>query len=174
MRKVKIKNLTQWATRDLRRFVIQALNEVDDLNKKKVVHCTFKVSRFKTTDGCAGNAYLNGSHMVIKLRNDFVDKIDLAFVLGHEIGHLLGLDHADMRGSARWNRLPGHRGLYAWGSFLPLNKQPVLASPPKPSNSDKAAHCQKMIDAWERKQNRASTAIKKWEKKLKYYQKKEA
>jgi len=174
MRKIVIVNKTQWSTRDLRRFVNRACHEVLLDHEVPVVHCTFKTGRAALIGGCSGWAILHGSTMQVCVGKQVIDKIDLAFVIGHELGHLKGLNHAQMRGSCRWrrDRENKHREIYSWGDSLPLAKQ-VVKEHIRPSAVDKAEHCQTMIKQWKSKVKRANTALKKWERKLKYYQKKE-
>jgi hypothetical protein len=183
-RRIIIKNETNWSTRDLRRFVVQCASRHFDKNQLPVLRVTFRRGRHSGSQ-CTGNAYLGGTRINIFLSakthagevTDYrPDKSDLAFTLVHEMGHCLGLNHSDMRGSAKFSQYArGWEGYYSWAKELPLERitikvKPVLSLTDKAQK--KLAHAQNMIKKWESKLKSAQTRIKTWSKKAKQYEKK--
>ena len=85
----------------------------------------------------------------------------------HEVGHNLGLHHKDMpsSGSIDVSWLPDE--------FIPLKKAKTLK--PKPNIIEvRARHAQKKLDEWNKKSARAKNLVKKYKRKVKYYEKKMA
>jgi hypothetical protein len=159
-RKIQIINHTHWSTRDLRRFVVQACNDIIPDGKKPFVRCTFVYRGTRSNESCSGEAFLNGHSMTIRLQTYGVDRVDLGHVLGHEIGHLLGYEHKDMRHSARWNRVAGWRKIYAWAEELPLNRK--VEKPKAVKDNSLATQVAKLeirLTKWETKAKRANNKI---------------
>lgn len=171
--KIVIKNETHWRTRDLRRFVARCAKEVlhEEYRKRTPdIRIRFKHSRSRRGENgsCGGHAYLGGSFASIRVPKPFVDRVDLAFVLAHEMGHLLGMEHRDMAGGALWDRTGRWRELYAWAETLPLERKGIRApTPPRapaPPRNIKAENYAKLLarlKRWTTKYRRAQTAISK-------------
>lgn len=177
-RKIRIVNKTNWSTRDLRRFVVEAARrEFGERGDNRSLNVTFTYVRHRDRHGSSGYAWYNTGSSVIRVGRVITDKIDLAKVLCHEFAHNRGVTHAEMRGSALYRRIGNWRELAAWGEALPLTwKAPkVKAKVSTLEHTDsKLVQIQASIDRWQSKLKRAQTALKKYQRKAAYYQKKKA
>jgi len=103
-----------------------------------------------------------------KIRTEhIISARDIARTYLHEVAHNIGLKHKDMKPSGKIN-----------ADWWPDEKVPLKKKkPPKPTLNIievRAAKAQKKLDEWQKKFNRAKTFIKKYRRKVKYYQKKTA
>jgi hypothetical protein len=171
---MRILNKTDWRTDHLRAFVsrIAAVELNADQRKCLVVHVSYtrpgaRWLRAKT--GSSGYAYYGGRHAYIRIHKDEPDKIDLAFVIAHELAHVRGMRHRLMRGSVLYDRVPGMREHYAWAEAMPLEKRPekpkAVVAPDAKLN-----HARAMLAVNESKLKRYTTLVKKWRKRVQYYE----
>lgn len=176
---MKIVNETHWQTAQLRAFVTRvALAELEPA-KRKVVTIRFVHSR---TRGPSGYATVNGTSCTVRVPRRDVNKPALAKVIAHEFAHLRGWEGGRsnelfMRGTARYGYRGNYQEYYAWTNDLPLDVQPPKpknAIPPEQKDEKKIAGIQAALKRWESKKKRAETALKKYRRKLKYYEKKVA
>lgn len=189
---IRITNHTKLRTCDLRRFAVRAVRQVDkltdgELSEKGVIWIQFH-DNSKGYSNCWGRAWLGGTscwvNALAPLRRRtttpaVVDpdwdhgKIQLATILAHELGHLAGLDHRDMRTSYReltWNGNFDEK--FAWAVDLPLGwkvERKKVAVTGLPLAEQKLAHAEAKVREWESKQKRAKTGIRSWKKKATYY-----
>lgn len=163
-KQLRIKNSTHWSTRDLRRFVIRAM----DLERRKYATVSFVYSRHDN-GYVGGYAWYNSNSSVIKLPRSYVDQRDLAHTLCHELAHNAGLRHRDMKGDSRYQRIGEWRQRYEWAAGLPLTKLEPKAKP-KRGAPEKLEHCQEMLKIWTAKVKRAQTGAKNWQTKIRYYE----
>jgi hypothetical protein len=100
------------------------------------------------------------------------DKVELAYVIGHELAHTRGMRHDAMRNHPCYRRTSGrYREIYAWAEQLPLEVKPPKAK--RVMSADvKLVHAEKMLKAALTREKRAVTIRKKWLQKVRYYQKK--
>jgi hypothetical protein len=171
-RKIEIENRTHWRTADLRRFAVRAANDVFEPGEKPLLRLRVVYGR-KYVTGCAG---IGGIRSTIRIPKREVDRRALALVLVHEFGHNRGLEHRQMHGS-RWDWVADWRERYAWGETLPLEPRPVkrrervtgiaLAE----SRREKVAA---LLQSWQRRLKRAQTAVRKCQRRLRYYDKRTA
>lgn len=174
-RRIQMVNRTHWSTADLRAFVRRAAAEVLEPGTKPFIHCTVSYNRAGTETYVTGRAYLHGTHMRLMVPRNMVDRIDLAHVAAHEVGHLRGVDHAAMRGSARWRRVGRWREIYAWGETLPLRKmEPRQRQTGIELVTRRAAQVDAGIARWEAKAKRAANALRKLRARKRYYQRRAA
>lgn len=115
--------------------------------------------------GVSGYAWYNSNSVVIKLLKNGSEQVNIhrvAQVYIHEVGHNLNLRHADMVKS--WDIDVG---------FLEEGKVEVKTQKPKTSAADKNEEkARKKLAEWEKKMSRAKNLVKKYQKKIKYYDKK--
>jgi hypothetical protein len=192
---VKIVNSTHWRTDHLRAFISRLVKEelCDRPQAQKILTVYVKYTRpgprraainpdeawangeyWKHGGYSSGCATIGGFRMTIRLpKNHIPDKIDFAAVLGHELAHVRGLRHRDMRGAARYNRIGNWREIYAWGNELPLEIEPPK---PKPNRASKAVEREKSarrsLEKWQRRLKLAKTKVRFYSTKVKYYDRK--
>lgn len=180
---MKIDNATKYRTADLAAFVRRAAREVFTTEEWAKVEPRLVV-RFRSTRGfsggsCSGKAAIGGSRMQVNLpaptrrlrrtthavgamswdvaghvQQQAVDLVDLAFTATHELGHIYGLQHAQMNYRPKWRRVGNWRDIYAWGSTLPLRLQEPKARPTRATELER-----KLSDEY-RKLARAERRIK--------------
>ena len=171
---MKVVNYTRWNTKHLRAIAVRvAMAELTPQQRKRLI-VTVKYNR-----GGKRHAYSSGwcgygsMRPRIMVPSGNVDKADFAHVVAHELCHAKGWHHRDFSGVPRWNRVGNWREFYAWAETMPLE---VQAPKPKvkPTTDAKIDHIQKMIARWVSKQKRATTGVKAWTRRLKYYERKKA
>jgi hypothetical protein len=162
--KIIIVNNTHWRTADLRRFVRCCAKQ----EKVQSAHVTFKYR--KGDDGwVTGFAWYHSDRSVIKLPRTWVDQIDLAHTIAHEFAHNRNVTHKDMKNDPWYRRVGKWRERYAWANDLPLTRE--LPKPKvRPSVDDKLAHAQAMAKKWTSEAKRVSTYLKKWQQRVRYYE----
>src|SRR3990167_4643549 len=117
-RTLRLTNETDWNTGDLRRLILAVSARIMDDDRKLRLFVTVRYRRRRNAR--QGEASIGGNSMTLFLpdriregrgpdgktrwggRIEAMDASELACVIGHELGHNLGLSHADMRGQARW------------------------------------------------------------------------
>ena len=170
---MKIKNETHWRTKDLRAFAtrVARLELKPDHAKRYTVHVNYG----GRGESCSGHAYCNSNACYVHVSSVSIDRIDFAYVLAHEMAHSRGLRHKDINGLSRYDRVGKYRERYAWADNLPLEKK---IAKPKKTTAEKAdlkiVNCFEKINTWGTKAKRANNAIRKWKRKLKYYEKRKA
>jgi len=158
---MKIINKTQYDTRYLRSLFIQCEKHEGTNYKYREV----EVLKSKRTR-VHGKAWYNSRYVTIYLPNN-ASVHSIARVYIHEVGHNIGLRHKDMAYIGNIDITWLH------DEIAPLKKPKT--SKPKPNIVEvRANHAQTKLDEWEKKLARAKTFVKKYRKKVKYYQKKRA
>lgn len=93
---LKVINKTDWDTQDLRKLILAGMKEV--LEKDDWRYKSMEVRVKKSKCGCVhGSAYYNSNRMRLSLPKEF-EPIRLAWVIAHELFHINGHTHKDMRG----------------------------------------------------------------------------
>mgnify|MGYP001563717773 CR=1 FL=1 len=163
---MKITNKTHWQTEQLRAFVARiAADELDAAHRSKL-HVTFSYTR----GGCHSSGYASytSGRAKVRLSKHTPSKLDLAFVIAHELAHTRGMHHRSMTGDPRYNRLPRTKEIYAWAESMPLEVAPKQARA-RSSAADKLSHVEKMLARNLTKLKRITTIVKKWRAKERYY-----
>jgi hypothetical protein len=168
--KITIDNRTHWRSDHIRAFVKRILpNERAALCKRGAPTLVVRVvwnrggDRYAYVSGCA--SYFS-NRITLKLASGAVDKIDLAHTIAHELAHTRGMKHPEMTGDPLYTRSTGWRELYAWAEALPLDKE---ATPRKtrPDANTRLTHAQGMLAKALKRERRAQTIRKKWQRRVK-------
>lgn len=175
---MKLINKTNLRTDHLRAFVNRvAKEEMVDLK-----HAMFTVIYRRIS---SRGAYIGGfayyglpPRVTIKIPKDIpVDKVELGYVVAHEMAHAQGLRHKQMRNSRYSRRYSIKHGEdwrqhYLWANELPLEIQPAVKKiKPAPDQTIrlKLDKCLKMVNRWYTKVKISQTLLKKWKRKSNYY-----
>jgi len=179
---MKVINNTRYDTRYLRRLFLGCEKKIFATylvhGESKYRHVTVKTHR----GGMArvgGYAWYNSTNIVITLppptsrhlgryvTENTVSARRIAQVYLHEVGHNLGLKHAQMKPSSKIDVL------WQPDESVPL-KTPKIVKPKKSIIEQRAAKAETKLAEWTKKLNRAKIFVKKYQRKVKYYQKKRA
>jgi len=177
---MKVINETNYDTRYLRSLFIKCEKHEGTNHKYRIVKVIYH-----HTYWVGGYAWYNSHSVVMKLPKRQTIKMtnyhtgektkseqgasshQVAQTYIHEVGHNLGLHHKDMPSpltiDVSW--LPDE--------LIPL-KKPAVATPKPNIGEVRAKHAQKKLDEWQKKFNRAKTFVKKYQNKVRYYEKKRA
>jgi hypothetical protein len=170
---MRVINKTHWRTDQLKAIIHRAA--IDELSpaKRKQVECTIVYTK-RTSIGSSGCAVLGGTQMVLRIGRDTLDRIDLAHVAAHECAHLRGMTHGQMRNNPRYRRIPGRTAsIYAWAEGLPVEKtQPKASKSAFEQFEIKLAHAQSAAKKHSAKLKRNQNLLQKWQRKIRYYEKK--
>jgi len=182
---VRIVNKTIWLTDHLRAILNRvAATELDPENRKRVVvtigydrsmgkrYLKYDDGRWER-GGTSGFATISGTHMTVNLpaHKQTVDRIDLAHTVAHEMAHLRGMTHNQMRGSERYCRKGRWREIYSWAETFPLEKKETsLASIPSEISLEERVE-KVAASLVERRLKRLAVhqeKLKEWERKFKF------
>lgn len=172
---MKIVNDTHWQTKHLRAFASRVAKEELEPAKRKRLVVHFVHSRWRQPSGWA---YIKGNTCRIRVPRDGVDKCGLAMILAHEFAHCRGFgsgrsNELALRSSARYGYRGDYASFYSWAVGMPLERKAVKRKP-KPTPDIKADRIRELIVQWDRKKRRAETALRKYRKRLRYYEKRAA
>jgi hypothetical protein len=178
---MKLTNKTVWNTAHLRAILQKAAEIELEPAQRKTLHVTVTYTRGAHSSGCA---YIGGRHAWVRIRHPYSTgrravplplnpaaqaelALHFASVAGHEFAHIRGMHHATMPAKYKWSG--NWREYVAWAKDFPLEPQatPVVV---KPTATDKLAHVLKMKALAETRVKRATTILKKWKQKERYYQ----
>lgn len=163
--KLVINNQTHYRTCDLRPFFVRCAKQ------EGVTEARVDVVYNRQVRGCVtGYAYANRTYSRIMLPSQGIDRVDLAMVIAHEFAHNKGVTHKQMKDDPYYRSTPRTAEVYAWARELPIRKvEPKTKQRRGPT--DKLAHAQAMLRSWETKLKKTKTLHKKWERRVKYYEK---
>lgn len=186
---MKIDNRTHWNTAHLRAIITRvAIDELDPAQRR---HVTVRVVYGKNGRGSSGVAY-GRSLAVVRVASGNptwrtkhgvpeppVDKVDFAGTVAHELAHLRGVKHSQMRGCPRYRRVDGHRDRYAWAEAMRLERKT------KPCPVDPAARkaarrvmqlvsAQRKVEEWQRRVRLAQGRLRGWTQRLRRLEKRAA
>jgi hypothetical protein len=174
---MKIVNKTLYRTDHLKAILQKAAEVELEPEKRKVLTVTVSYTRGGASSGCA---YVGGRHAWIRIRHPEsrsrlapVETTELvlsfASVASHEFAHIRGMNHQEMPGYYKWHRA-SWRDYVAWAATYPLDVKPARVAV-TPTVSAKLAHVLKMKALAETRVKRATTILRKWKAKERYYQK---
>lgn len=165
-------NKTHWRADQLRAFVSRIAAEELTADRRKRLKITFVYTRKAGSCYSSGFAYYHGS-ATVRLSKHMPDKVDLAICIAHELAHTRGMRHPAMKGDPRYDRMPASLWRYAWAASMPLEVREARKNA-IPGPDVKLEHAQKMLTINERKLKRATTIVRKWRIKVRYYERRKA
>lgn len=163
---MKIKNHTHFVTADIKRFILRAIKESikageDNQTKNLMVDIVYSKNTFVET--YSGYAYYNGRFMRLRVPKQITDKEGFAYVVMHEYDHILGYKHRQM--DRNYN--------IAW-----VKNYEIRVQIPKVKVKEKVdvrviryERTKKLLAKKETQLKRLHNSIKKYSKRLKYYEK---
>lgn len=170
---MKIDNKTNYSTRHLRNiFLACERNEGTDPKHREV-----KVT-YTQGGATVGYAWYNSNRVVIRLprpkkQYDNLASIHrVARVYIHEVGHNLNLKHKEMM---HWWDIEIdflEAGRVEFKSVALKPKKEAVKKIKKSAVENNEEKARKKLAEWEKKMNRAKNLVKKYQKKVKYYDKK--
>lgn len=180
---MKIKNQTQWQTKQLRKIFMVCLNKIrkdeqgifNPQELSRMADLQILIKWHKTT-WVGGFAYYNSRTMCIKmprresLYSDFPLQRRTASTFIHELGHCLGMRHNNHNTFEQyydeWVNETFTSGAYPLGYYLEKQELEVKINL-RESRYQKAL---KFQDRAVRKLENARKGLKKWTNKVKYYE----
>ncbi len=176
IKNMRIKNTTDLSTEDLRSFISVCAKQMEvsyilrrmsvEIRRKKITYWTNK----EKDDYPTGRASLNGWWMRIRIP-PVINKRRLAFVIQHELYHTIGKGHQELaREFGDWEISESDR--FAFADNLPLGEKAVNSPrPPRALKEERYKKAISKVAEFERKLKLTKTLLKKWQRKVKYYQK---
>lgn len=175
---MKINNKTNLNTKQLGAFIRRVAeheqlssNEIDKFN----VEITYRrqSSRFGR-DQTGGYAWLKTWTFCLKVPKDIMpNKPALAKTIAHELAHCQGVHHGAAMNNPQYGWAEGWQEYWKWAEELSLSFNGD-GEKQKPSRNilvlKKLEHCQAVVAEWERKARLAKTKQRKWQQKVKYYE----
>jgi len=160
-------NHTHWKTEHLRAFVSRVAMDELSTEQRARLRITFRYGRAHGFS--SGYAYYNSHVALVRLSKRNPSKIDLAYVIAHELAHTRGMHHRSMANDPRYRRLKRTAEIYAWADALPLEvNEPKKKK--RPGAEEKLVHSEKMLRLHEIRLKRQTTLTKKWRAKVKRYE----
>jgi len=188
--KLRIQNYTAYRTVDLRRFFTAGLRAMV-VTRSKTIEVRYRSGRLTCSratlgafeevsavdaDGLPSKKWRldEGRWIRMLIGKPSPSGPDLrrfARVFEHEVLHNKGVGHREMT-PAQWRC---DEPLPKWADGLVIRLKEVKA---KPTAADRVAgraeHAREMLAAYERKQKRVATLLKKWRAKVRYYERRAA
>lgn len=175
---MKIINKTNLNTKLLGAF-IRRVAEFEELTPEDINQLNVRVvyrrrSHNWRDTATTGYAWYNTWSMVLKVvKGVMPEKPDMAHTIAHELAHCQGLHH----GKTMKNKMYGwHKDTaeyWKWAEELPLALNAPEEKPKLAKDAlvlKKLEHCQAAVTEWERKARLAKTKQRKWQQKVKYYE----
>jgi len=177
---MKITNETHWRTDQLKK-IIQRVAKVELADcpayQKRALRIEIVYTRpadwVSDKTYSTGRASVGGTWVKLRIPREKIDHTDFAYVVGHEFGHTRGLRHDRMNGRRAYDRsVAGNREMYSWAEEYPIDRKPVKEKPSLDViQAIRASRTELAIGRWQVKLKRAQTALKKLNKRARYYEK---
>ncbi len=178
---MKVVNHTVYETKHLRAILAKAAAIELEPAKRKVLIVTVEYTRGGLSSGCA---YVGGRHATVRIRHPEsrswkasrapfeTERVRIvehfASVASHEFAHIRGMEHATMSAKYKWSG--NWQDYVSWATAMPLGVK--KARPPvKLTPLAKLEHVLAMKARAETRVKRATTILKKWKARERYYTK---
>ena len=156
--KLKIENNTELYTSDLRRIFRKCMEQEGVNFCTAIIHPT-------NSQYIHGKAYLNGTRVWMYLPEGTPKRIDeLAQVFIHELHHCLGLKHREMI------KLQLIDVSAVAGFKVRKQQRKELVKPEKGLQQKRYEKAMRMRNKYQEELKRKEALLKKWDKKVKYYE----
>ena len=161
---MKLINNSKWDTNDLRRLIYANIIKAGMSIRRKIEVSTTHSNSIHELRNYSGRAGLNTNwiNLTVPKPDKTFNPIIFSQVLQHELAHNRGLRHKEMLDWWTINQ--------DWAKDFIVN--PKIEKPIKPKTQIKEENAIKMFKIYQTKLKRTKTILKKWERKVKYYQKK--
>ena len=183
-RRFEVNNGTRYRTADIRRLLRGAASEVFERGEKPVIRVRVVHAYRGSVSGCAT---LGGTMMTLRLGRAVTDVRRVAAMIVHEMGHLKGIAHPQMRGNAWWTWRGYPKGTpdvmerwlkqHEWARGLALHEEMPKARPRLIGAAlveFKREKIEQSLRRWTSKAKRAANVLKKLRARLRYYDKRAA
>ena len=121
---------------------------------------------WRNPDGTSGKVVRDTTPFALSDARKREIVLKFASVASHEFAHLRGMDHDTMPANYKWHGR--WREYVTWAADMPIEEQPPVVKVRK-SVDDKLAHVLKMKALAETRVKRATTILKKWKQRERYY-----
>lgn len=174
---MKILNETAWRTDQLRALIQRVAEDELSSQQRKILRVTINYKRRYTNmmgSACIGTPFHQQLSMTLLLPRTSAnfDRVAYALTIAHEMAHCRGWQHRQMTGN-RYDWKPGWQERYAYVADYPIERAPAVKNI-NPGDDVKHLHAVKMVKQWTSKTKKAATILKKWARKVRYYEKKMA
>lgn len=173
---MRLNNSTSYSDEDLRNFIsvcAQKMEVTYILNGLRVTVKRRKISNYRSAekdDYPTGVASLCNKWMRIRIPQT-LNKRKLAFVVQHELYHTIGKGHRSLaREFGGWEISESDR--FSFADNLLLNPKELNSpKPPRNIRIEREARAQNKVEELTRKLKRTKTLLRKWTRKVRYYEK---
>ena len=164
---MKIRNKTGYSTRDLSKIFRACEKHEGTKHKYRIVDVVYSKSGYVSGRATVGDSISNGRWIKMRIPkperagNNLVRSVARVYI--HELMHNYGQRHSEMQDvyCMDVSFIDGFKL-----DFAPVEKKKKQ----RPTNEDKLAKVEKLLDKWTKQQKKCATYIKKYKKKVRYYE----
>lgn len=156
--KIKIKNDTEYETRNLRKIISRCI-KTDGPRAETKMDIHIRPSK----KYLSGYAYLNSNFVCMRIPSTGeIDTVRFTQIFIHELQHCRGEVHREMVKSKTIDA--------GWAKAFPIQKRPVKIKPVADLKSKRYETAKSRVSKYEIKMKRMATLLKKWKRKVTYYE----
>lgn len=157
---MKIENTTHWRTTDLMRL-FKACCKQEGMHHRRRVEVEYSKS-----GRVNGVARIHGVWIKMRIPRKKAEQESIASVFIHELAHNRGVMHENMSNPMRCCC----RSLGAWAKDYVIRSKEVKQKPKRNLVQERHIHAKKMLLKHQKILTRENTLVKKWDKKVRYYE----
>ena len=170
---MKLHNSTHWQTRDLRAILLRvAADELADTDRQRWQQRNLNVTVVYSRGHHSGCAWLKSTSMRLMLPKAVVHPVEFAWLCAHELAHIRGQRHDQMTGDVM-HFTPSARARYAWATDYPIRRRETQTAQ-RPGDEQKHQHAIGRLALAVTRRKRAATIERKWQRRVRYYERKMA
>lgn len=167
---MKLYNKTKYDSKWLKSLIYETAKHLRGYRKRcKYLNITFTNRKW----GISGRAIVSGCWIQMKLPPEIKDIRELTYVIMHEMAHNLGEYHRDMYKKIyrNYNTFKINRELFAFAdSYLPIKYGVMPLKQARNIREERYQKALKMLKYYTSREKRIKNLKKKWESKVKYYE----